>query len=93
MTDELYLEHVVQDEEEDDCESDKEDEEDCNAGRSLETHHMKNSPIGEGYKFFCLVTKKGYIINFTLNGRTAAKLQQEEYKEDKKFTLLQSCVI
>eukprot|EP00957_Ditylum_brightwellii_P111296 8487604-Ditylum_brightwellii.AAC.1 len=35
-TDELYLEHVVNDEEEDDCESDKEDEEDCDAGESDE---------------------------------------------------------
>eukprot|EP00957_Ditylum_brightwellii_P127303 9706611-Ditylum_brightwellii.AAC.1 len=32
ITDELYLELVVHDEEEDDRESDKEDEEDCNAG-------------------------------------------------------------
>eukprot|EP00957_Ditylum_brightwellii_P044680 3387432-Ditylum_brightwellii.AAC.1 len=44
------------------------------AGRSLETHRMKNKPIGKGYKFFCLATKE----------ETAAKSQQQEYKEDKK---------
>eukprot|EP00957_Ditylum_brightwellii_P130924 9986870-Ditylum_brightwellii.AAC.1 len=54
-------------------------------GRSLETHRMKNKPIGEGYKFFCLATNEGYIINFTPNSRTAAKSQAQECKEDKKF--------
>eukprot|EP00957_Ditylum_brightwellii_P051268 3887463-Ditylum_brightwellii.AAC.1 len=55
------------------------------AGRSLETHHMKNKPISEGCKFICLATKEGYIINFTPDGRTVEKLQQQEYKEDKKL--------
>ena len=63
------------------------------AGRSLETHHMKNKPIGEGYKFFCLATKEGYIINFTPNGRTAAKSQTQEYKADKKFGKIESMII
>eukprot|EP00957_Ditylum_brightwellii_P060002 4555284-Ditylum_brightwellii.AAC.1 len=28
----------------------------CFVGRSVETHHTKNKPIGEGYKFFALTT-------------------------------------
>eukprot|EP00957_Ditylum_brightwellii_P196498 14972069-Ditylum_brightwellii.AAC.1 len=47
-------------------------------GRSLETRHMKNKPIGESYKFFCLATKERYIINSTPNGRTAAESQTQE---------------
>eukprot|EP00957_Ditylum_brightwellii_P143895 10965214-Ditylum_brightwellii.AAC.1 len=61
--------------------------------RSLETHCMKNKPISEGCKFFCLETKKGYIINFTPGGRTVAKLQQKEYKEDKKLGKIESMII
>eukprot|EP00957_Ditylum_brightwellii_P148180 11282579-Ditylum_brightwellii.AAC.1 len=61
----MYLERVLRDKE-DEYENDEEDEEGCNAGesdenspgRSLETHCMKNEPIGKGYKFFCLATKE-----------------------------------
>ena len=42
-------------------------------GRSGETHRIKNKPIGEGYKLFTLTTHRGFIVNFTLDGRTAAK--------------------
>ena len=41
-------------------------------GRSGETHRIKNKPIGEGYKLFTLTTFRGFIVNFTLDGRTAA---------------------
>ena len=42
-------------------------------GRSGETHQIKHKPIGEGYKLFTLTTFRGFIVNFTLDGRTAAK--------------------
>ena len=42
-------------------------------GRSGETHQIKHKPIGKGYKLFTLTTFRGFIVNFTLDGRTAAK--------------------
>ena len=42
-------------------------------GRSLETHRMKNKLISEGFKFFVLATSNSFIVNFTPDGRTAAK--------------------
>ena len=45
-------------------------------GRSKETHRIKNKPIGEGYKFFVLATSSGFVVNFTPDGRTAAKNNQ-----------------
>ena len=41
--------------------------------KSNETHRIKNKPIAEGYKFFVLATREGYIVNFTPDGRSAAK--------------------
>eukprot|EP00957_Ditylum_brightwellii_P171922 13088884-Ditylum_brightwellii.AAC.1 len=49
-------------------------------GRSSETHQMKNKPIGEGYKFFTIASVEGYVINFTPDGCTTAKSQQQEYE-------------
>ena len=46
---------------------------------------MKNKPIKEGYKFFVLATKEGFILNFTPDGRTAAKVGEQEY-DDKSGT-------
>ena len=51
-------------------------------GRSNETHRMKNKPIGEGYKFFVLATKDGFVVNFTPDGRSAQKNKQQEYQQD-----------
>ena len=48
-------------------------------GRSNETHRMKNKPIGEGYKVFVLSTSNGFIVNFTPDGRTAARKDEQEY--------------
>ena len=48
-------------------------------GRSLQTHRIKNKPIKEGYKFFVLSTTKGFIVNFTPDGRTAEKKKEQEY--------------
>lgn len=48
-------------------------------GRSAETHRMKNKPISEGFKFFVLATKEGFIVNFTPDGRTAEKNNKQEY--------------
>eukprot|EP00957_Ditylum_brightwellii_P128380 9791303-Ditylum_brightwellii.AAC.1 len=44
----------------------------CVFGRSNETHYMKNKPIKEGYDFFVLATKNGFIMNFTPDGQRAA---------------------
>ena len=49
-------------------------------GRSMETHRIKNKPIGEGFKLFILATFKGFIVNFTPDGRTAAKKGNQEYQ-------------
>ena len=40
---------------------------------------MKNKPIKEGYKLFVLTTKEGFVLNFTPDGRTAAKVGEQEY--------------
>ena len=52
----------------------------CFMGRSLETHRIKNKPIDEGFKLFILATFKGFIVNFTPEGRTAAKKGNQEYQ-------------
>ena len=44
----------------------------------METHRMKNKPIGEGYKFFALTTTNGFIAKFTPDGRTASKMGHQE---------------
>eukprot|EP00957_Ditylum_brightwellii_P097742 7443421-Ditylum_brightwellii.AAC.1 len=46
----------------------------------METYHMKNTPIGEGYKFFALTTTNGIIANFNPNGRTASKTGEKQSK-------------
>ena len=43
------------------------------SGRSVGNHRIKNKPIKEGFKFFVLATKNGFVINFSPDGRTAAK--------------------
>ena len=48
-------------------------------GRSLETHRMKNKPIKEGFKFFVLATIQGFVVNFSPDGRTAAKSDKVDY--------------
>eukprot|EP00957_Ditylum_brightwellii_P016039 1208452-Ditylum_brightwellii.AAC.1 len=44
----------------------------------METHHVKNKPIGEGYKFFALATTNGFIAKSTPDGRTASKTGCQE---------------
>eukprot|EP00957_Ditylum_brightwellii_P114050 8695905-Ditylum_brightwellii.AAC.2 len=63
------------------------------SGCSLETNRMKNKPIGEGYKFFCLATHTKYVVNFTPNGQTAAKLQNQEYKHSKEFGKIECMIL
>ena len=46
-------------------------------GRSSQTHRIKNKPIKEGYKFFALSTVKGFIVNFTPDGRATKKNEYE----------------
>ena len=53
-------------------------------GRSCETHRIKGKPIGEGFKWFVLTTKQGFIVNFTPDGRSAAKNDTQEYAKGKK---------
>ena len=43
---------------------------------------MINKPIKEGYKFFILTTKTGFVVNFTPNGRRAAQVEQQELSQD-----------
>lgn len=62
-------------------------------GRSSETHRMKNKPIKEGYKFFVLTTKEGFILNFTPDGRKAARVGEQEYEEDKKMGKVESMIL
>ena len=62
-------------------------------GRSLETHRMKNKPIKEGYKFFVLATKEGYILNFTPDGRKAARVGEQEYENDRNFGKVESMIL
>ena len=62
-------------------------------GRSVETHCMWNKPIREGYKFFVLATKLGYIINFTPDGRTEAKKDEQEYKTSCSTGKIESMII
>ena len=62
-------------------------------GRSSETHRMKNKPIKEGYKFFVLATKEGFILNFTPNGRTAATKGEQEYELDKKSGKIETMIM
>ena len=59
-------------------------------GRSAETHRMKNKPISEGFKFFVLATSNGFIVNFTPDGRSAAKNNTLEYAEDKSVGKIES---
>ena len=53
-------------------------------GRCRETHHIKNKPIGEGFKFFVLATIIGFVINFTPDRRIAEKKGDQEYEHNKK---------
>eukprot|EP00957_Ditylum_brightwellii_P169681 12915108-Ditylum_brightwellii.AAC.1 len=62
-------------------------------GRSMETHHIKDKPIGEGYKLFTLSTMFGYIANFTPDGRTAAKSQKHEYKTVQSVGKIKSMIL
>ena len=62
-------------------------------GRSLETHRMKNKPIKEGYKFFVLATKEGFILNFTPDGRTAARIGEQEYEEQRDIGKIESMIL
>ena len=63
------------------------------SGRSVETHRIKNKPIGEGFKFFVLSTSEGYVVNFTPDGRRAAKTNQLEYNEDKTLGKIETMTL
>ena len=67
-------------------------------GRSGETHRMKHKPIGEGYKLFTLTTFRGFIVNFTLDGRRAAKVKnnkdgKQEYEMQEGIGKIQSMIL
>ena len=47
---------------------------------NLQTIQCKNKLIKDGYKCFVLATKIGFILNFTLDGRTAKYLDENEYE-------------
>ena len=63
------------------------------SGRSLQTHRVKNKPIGEGYKFFVLATSSGFIVNFTPDGQTAKNKQEQEYEDDKSMGKVQTMIL
>ncbi len=50
---------------------------------------MKNKPIKEGYNFFVLTTKTGYVVNFTSDGRTATTKDRQEYEVDRTMGKLE----
>eukprot|EP00957_Ditylum_brightwellii_P084743 6443912-Ditylum_brightwellii.AAC.1 len=63
----------------------------CFMGRSSETHHMKNKPIKDVFKFFTLCTYQGFCINFTPHDRTVAEQGRQEYavkKSDGKIAVM-----
>jgi len=66
-------------------------------GRSGETHQIKHKPIGKGYKLFTLTTFRGFIVNFTLDGRTAAKGKNkkntQEYETQEGTGKIQSMIL
>ena len=62
-------------------------------GRCIETHRMKNKPIGEGYKWFVLTTQTGYVLFFTPDGRMAEKSQKQEFAKDKECGKIESMVL
>eukprot|EP00957_Ditylum_brightwellii_P035533 2693917-Ditylum_brightwellii.AAC.1 len=63
------------------------------SGRSNETHHMKNKPIQEGYKFFALTKTEGFLFNFTPDRRSAAKSGRQKYEVNKTQGKIESMVI
>ncbi len=65
----------------------------CFWGQSNGTHRIKNKPIGEGYKFFTLSTTNGFIVNFTLDGRVAAKKNELEYSTDRSVGKIESMLL
>ena len=62
-------------------------------GRSAETHRIKNKPIGEGYKFFVLTTFFGFIVNFTPDGRKAAREDTLEYTNESGMGKVESMIM
>ncbi len=63
------------------------------SGRSKETHRIKNKPIGEGFKFFVLTTSHGFVVNFTPDGRSAAKNNEQEYQDDKALGKIDNMIM
>eukprot|EP00957_Ditylum_brightwellii_P065604 4975445-Ditylum_brightwellii.AAC.1 len=62
-------------------------------GCFLETHRMKNKPIKEGNKFFCLPMFAGYTVNYMPDRRTAVKLETPEYKYHNEFCKIESTIL
>ena len=62
-------------------------------GQSAETNWMKNKPIKEGYNFFLLTTKHGFIVNFTPDGRKAATSNRQEYEQIQNMGKIESMVM
>ena len=62
-------------------------------GRSAETHRIKNKPIGKGYNFFVLTTFFGFIVNFTPDGRKAARENTLEYTNESGMGKIESMIM
>eukprot|EP00957_Ditylum_brightwellii_P067055 5090013-Ditylum_brightwellii.AAC.1 len=53
---------------------------------------MKNKPISEGFNFFVFTNTLGYVVNFTPDGRIAAKAGQQEYAASRTEGKIESMV-
>ena len=62
-------------------------------GRSVQTHGIKNKPIGEGFKWFVLTTFNGFVVNFTPDGRTAEKENSQEYEKCSEQGKIESMIM
>ena len=54
---------------------------------------MKNKPIHEGYKFFVLPTKAGYIMNLTPDGQMAEENNEQEYTTEHGAGKIESMIL
>ena len=48
-------------------------------GQSFEATRIKNKPIVEGFHFFVLALKIGFVVNLTPDGKTARNQDDNEY--------------
>ena len=62
-------------------------------GRLFKTHRMKNKPTKEGFKFIVLSAILGFVVNFSPDGRIAAKSDKMDYNINIEFGKIGSMII